>query len=242
MSSPASDRPSFRRGTADLRASGFRSLLALVAGLVALGCSGEGSSAQEASVVPSDRGVVAERADRARALGDTAAPIRLVEISDFECPFCARFYRETFPAIDSLYIETGQVEYLWISLASANHSRAWPAVEAAFCAGAVGKFWPMHDLLFENQDVWTEAEAPTETFVDYARQLDIDESSYRACITEDRPATLQVRDLQSVVRAGISGTPFFIINNEVSIQGAQPLERFRSVIDSVLAAGETGGS
>lgn len=187
-------------------------------------------------MVPSDRRVVVERADRARVRGDTAAPIRVVEISDFQCPYCARYYRQTFSAIDSLYIEPGKIEYLWISLASTSHSRAWPAVEAAFCAGAVGKFWPMHDLLFENQDAWAEAESPTDAFVGYARRLDIDEASYRACLTEDRPSVLQVRDLQSVVRAGVSATPFFIVDNSVPIQGAQPLERFRTVIDSVLAA------
>lgn len=236
------DRPLPGRPGPALRSRGARTVVALLAGLAAVGCSGEDSSAQEASVVPSDRSVVVERADRARVLGDTAAPIRVVEVSDFQCPFCARYYRDTFSAIDSLYIQPGKIEYLWISLASANHPRAWPAVEAAFCAGAVGKFWPMHDLLFENQETWAEAESPTETFVGYARQLEIDEPSYRACLTEDRPAVLQVRDLQSVVRAGISGTPFFIVDNSVPIQGAQPLERFRTVIDSVLAARQEGGT
>jgi len=208
-------------------------VLTLLTLLLAAGTPGE-ASAQ--SPIPTDPSVLQERADRARVLGDTAAPIQIVEVSDFQCPFCARFWHETFPELERLYIETGKVEYIWISLTSAGHRYAWPAGEAAFCAGGAGLFWPMHDLLFENQEEWAGSENPSEHFVRYAGEIGLDREEFRDCILEDRPAPLLIRDLQSVSRAGIDGTPFFIIDNQVSIQGAVPLANFRSVLDSALNA------
>ncbi len=111
-------------------------------------------SPSDVVVVPGDQSVILERADRARVKGDPEAPIRIVEISDFECPFCARFYQESYRAIDSLYVRSGLARYVWISFPNSTHPRAWPAIEAAFCAGAAGRFWAMHDVLFERREEW----------------------------------------------------------------------------------------
>jgi protein-disulfide isomerase len=225
--------------------------------LVALGCSEEAGTAQETSpptetagqdasnetaapqersVLPAQQNVLINRADQSRIKGDSDAPIRILEVSDFQCPFCARYNRETLPILDSLYIKTGKVEYVWISFANPSHQFAWPAIEAAFCAGAVGKFWPMHDILFERQGVWSTAEDAFATFVGYAEELGIDAASFGVCLRDDRTAPLQVRDFQSVNRAGISSTPFFIIADSLSIRGAAEAGQFQAVLDSLLAA------
>lgn len=224
--------------------------------LVALGCSGEAGTAQETSppaeasaepggepttaqersALPTQQNVLINRADQSRIKGDSDAPIRILEISDFQCPFCARYNRETLPILDSLYIQTGKVEYVWISFANPSHQFAWPAIEAAFCAGAVGKFWPMHDILFERQGQWSTAEDVFATFVGYAEELAIDAASFGVCLRNDRTAPLQVRDFQSVNRAGISSTPFFIIADSLSIRGAAQASQFQAVLDSLLAA------
>jgi protein-disulfide isomerase len=192
--------------------------------------------AQERSVLPAQQNVLINRADQSRIKGDSDAPIRILEVSDFQCPFCARYNRETLPILDSLYIKTGKVEYVWISFANPSHQFAWPAIEAAFCAGAVGKFWPMHDILFERQGVWSTAEDAFATFVGYAEELGIDAASFGVCLRDDRTAPLQVRDFQSVNRAGISSTPFFIIADSLSIRGAAEAGQFQAVLDSLLAA------
>lgn len=237
---PTSIRPESNRS----RRSVQRAAQAILGAVLLVGCSGERSAAQEAAVVPADRSVVRERADAARAVGDTSRPLSIVEISDFQCPFCARFYRDTYAAIDSLYVETGKAHYVFVSFPAPGHPRAWPAAEAAFCAGAVGKFWPMHDLLFEHQQEWAEAADPQSLFVDYARQIGVDAESFRACIQEDLPSQVLVRDLQQVSNARIQSTPFFIVNGQTPIMGAQPLSRFRTVLDSVLQAreGASGGN
>lgn len=196
----------------------------------------EGGETGDSSVVPSDAQVATQRADRARIRGAEDAPIRLVEISDFECPFCAEFFRETYPAIDSLYIQTGKVRYIWVSFPNPQHPRAWPAIEAAFCAGTVGRFWPMHDLLFERQEEWRQAAEPTSLFRRYAEELEIDAASFAACTENDRVAPLQVKDYQQAISAGINSTPFFILADSVAIRGAAPLENFQREIDAILEA------
>lgn len=219
----------------------------VLAALLVVGCTGESSSAQQDASVPADLETIRERADRSRVKGDSAAPVQLFEIADFQCSYCAQYYRETYRAIDSLYVETGKVRYVFITYPNANHRRAWPAIEAAYCAGAAGKFWEMHDLLFERQKDWADAREPAALFTSYAEEIGIDGDTFAACVRQDRPAPLQVQDLEQISRAGISSTPFFIVNNEISLQGAVPLERFRTVLDSVLDAagggeGEAGGS
>lgn len=229
------------------RGGAGRTLLALGVALVLTGCSGDAGQAQgqeEATgadnVVPSDRSVVVERADRARVKGDTGAPVRILEVSDFECPYCKQFYDETFPGVDSLYVRTGQVEYVWLAYPNPSHRLAYPAIEAAYCAGAVGRFWPMHDLLFERQGEWTQAQDLVDVFAGYAEELGIDAASFRNCLVEDLPSGLVARDYGAASRGGVSGTPFFMIGDSTAIQGAQPLSRFREALDGLLE-GRGGG-
>lgn len=209
-------------------------LTAIVAMLAALGACAEAESAQEAAVVPADVQVASERADRARVKGDQEAPIRIVEISDFQCPYCRQFYNETLSRIDSAYVQTGKASYLFISYANPGHGRAWPAIEAAFCAGAVGKFWPMHDALFERVEEWGAAADPFEHFVRYADELDIDRESFGSCVRNSLLAPLMLRDYTSVMRAGISSTPYFILADSVAIRGAADFATFRSAMDTLL--------
>ena len=198
--------------------------------------SAQDVNSADAWVVPSEQSVILERADRARSKGDEDAPIRIVEISDFECPFCARFYQESYRAIDSLYVQSGLAMYLWISFPNSTHPRAWPAVEAAFCAGAAGRFWAMHDILFERVDQWKTAADPVDLFERWAAEIGIDVESYGHCLRNDVTAPLQVADYDSALRSGITSTPFFVVGDSVAIRGAVSLERFRSAVDSVLTS------
>lgn len=222
------------------RAPGNRVLgLSVLLFLLGLGCGltrPVDITAQEPYVVPSDQEVVLLRADRARVKGDSAAPIRIVEISDFECPYCGQFHFESARIIDSLYVQSGIARYLWISFPNSNHPRAWPAVEAAFCAGAAGRFWEMHDILFERVDQWKKAVDPVALFEQWAVEIGIDQESYGKCLRNDVTAPLQVADYDSALRSGITSTPFFVVGDSVAIRGTVSVERFRSAVDSVLTA------
>jgi protein-disulfide isomerase len=211
-----------------------RALATALVAISAAGCAQDANGSQDLIVVPSDAQVASDRADQARVKGDEDAPIRIVEISDFQCPFCRQFHDETMAALDSLYIQTGKVRYIWISYANPGHPRAWTSIEAAFCAGAVGKFWPMHDVLFERQEEWSAAEDPFASFVGYAEEMGIDPASFGACMKDDLLAPFLLGDYTNVMRAGISSTPYFILADSVAIRGAAPIESFRTAIDSLL--------
>jgi protein-disulfide isomerase len=143
--------------------------------------------------------------------------------------------------VDSAYIQKGLVSYVWISYPNPTHELAWAAIEASFCAGAVGKFWPMHDLLFERQKEWTAAEDPVGSFQRYAGELNIEGASFADCVRNDRMAPLQTRDYTNVVRSGIQSTPYFILADSVAIRGAADFETFRSAIDTLLVVKAGGG-
>lgn len=192
--------------------------------------------AQEPAVVPTEQAAVLEAANAARSKGAADAPIRIVEISDFECPFCGQYYAETYPLIDSLYVESGVARYLWISFPNSRHGRAWPAIETAFCAGAAGRFWEMHDLLFETRETWSEADDAHAFFLELGDRAGLEPESFADCLRRDLTAPLQVSDYDSALRSGITSTPFFVVGDSLAIQGAVPAERFRAAVDSVLEA------
>ena len=220
------------------RGPGTESLL-LAVSFLGLGCGilrPPELAAQEPYVVPANQEVVLRRADRARVKGDSAAPLRIVEISDFECPYCGQFHVESARIVASLYVRSGIARYLWISFPNSTHPRAWPAVEAAFCAGAAGRFWQMHDVLFERVDQWKSAVDPVGLFEQWAVELGIDVDSFGDCLRNDVTAPLQVADYDSALRSGITSTPFFVVGDSVAIRGAVSIERFRSAVDSVLIA------
>ena len=213
---------------------------AALAAVAVSGCATQAESAQESSVIPSDMQVAGERADRSRLRGESDAPIQIVEVSDFQCPYCKQFYMETYRQIDSAYISTGKANYLWVGYANPGHGRAWPSISASFCAGAVGKFWPMHDVLFERAEEWGASPDPFADFVSYATDIGIDRESFESCVRNSLLAPLMLRDYTSVMRAGISSTPYFILADSIAIRGAADFATFRTAIDTLLALrGET---
>ena len=100
----------------------------------------------------------AERAAMNRLKGQQSATVTVYEIADFQCPYCARFSTEVLPRIDSAYVKAGKVKWIFVNFPLPTHANAWPAAEAAMCAGGVGeRFWPMHDRLSATQGDWSAA-------------------------------------------------------------------------------------
>ena len=90
-----------------------------------------------------------------RAKGSAEAPMTVYEMSDFQCPYCRQFALETFPLLDSLYVETGKVRWVFINFPLTSlHPNAVPAAGMALCAAKQGAFWPIHDLLYQHQPDW----------------------------------------------------------------------------------------
>src|SRR5690606_41553060 len=106
------------------------------------------ASATAAGAPPSDPRVA--RADSARIRGSESAPVWLIEVSDYQCPFCKSWHDDVFPAIIRDYVVTGSVRLAYVHFPLGMHPNAPIAAEAAMCAGAQGpeKYWQYHDLVF----------------------------------------------------------------------------------------------
>ena len=173
--------------------------------------------------------------------GDQNAPITIIEFSDFQCPFCARFQIQTLPLILEQYVETGKVKFVYRDFPIQNsHPNAMPAAAASECAHEQDKYWGYHDMLSENQGVWNKVEITSAItiFKEFAAELDLNQEQFDSCLDSGRYIEEISNDLNDGRDYGISGTPGFFIGNEkigfAKLNGAQPFEAFKSIIDSQL--------
>jgi protein-disulfide isomerase len=160
--------------------------------------------------------------------GDINAPVTIVEFSDFECPFCERYYSQTYKQIDEQYIKTGKVRYVFRDYPLSFHPDAQKAAEAAQCAGDQGKFWEMHDMIFENQHAMGVGNLKS-----YAEGMGLDSQLFNQCLDSGKYSQEVLDDQQDGARYGVSGTPTFFINGKIVV-GAQPYSVFKEAIDAEL--------
>ncbi|MBU0460350.1 MAG: DsbA family protein [Nanoarchaeota archaeon] len=160
--------------------------------------------------------------------GDEDAPVTIVEWSDYECPFCEKFYSGTLQQLRSEYIETGKVKLIYRDFPLSFHQNAQKAAEAAECAGEQDKYFEMHDKLFENG-----VSGGVTAFKSYAASIGLDTAEFNTCLDSGAMAGEVRKDFSDGQRAGISGTPGFIVNGKL-ISGAQPFAAFAQVIEAEL--------
>jgi protein-disulfide isomerase len=136
------------------------------------------------------------------------------------------------------YIKSGQVQYVFRNFPLySSHPQAQKAAEAAECAGEQGKYWEMHDLLFESQDQWSGQQGAEAIFKGLAGELGLEQARFDACLDGGTYAEKVGADYQEGVAAGVSGTPAFRING-LELSGAQPFAAFQQQIEYLLAGGE----
>ena len=172
--------------------------------------------------------------------GERTARVAIIEYSDFQCPYCGRYDRETFPQIEDEYIKTGKVQYVWRDLPLSFHKNAPKAAEAARCAGEQGKFWDMHDRLFHNQ-----AALEATDLAAHATALKLDSKEFQECLDGGRYGSAIQKSVDEANSVGLTGTPSFLIgivqpDSTVKVArkiiGARSYADFKAVIDSLLAA------
>lgn len=175
-------------------------------------------------------------------LGNPDAQLTIVEFSDFQCPFCAKFHTQTFPSINENYIKTGKVNFVYRDFPITSiHSNALPAALASECANDQGKFWQYHDMLFENQINWKDLELvqSTDIFKKYAIDLGLDSSKFDSCLDSGKYLKEIQNDLDDGRAYGVTGTPGFFVGNEkigfTKVIGAQPFETFQKILDEQLS-------
>jgi len=216
------------------RVTRLAALVALLLPLLAAGASAQ--TAADDSLLT--------RANEGRRKGAETAPITIIELADFQCPYCRQFNQATMPALDSLYIRTGKARLVFYNRPFPTHPRSWVAAEAAMCASVQGKFWPMHDRLYTNQTRWGEGPQPAADFEEYATAIGLNLEEFRDCAARDRVAPLVLADLMQATNGGVDATPTFVILREQkpgeapeaaqrTLAGLQPLEEFQKAIDEL---------
>ena len=163
--------------------------------------------------------------------GNQEAPVTIVEFSDFQCPFCARV-GETLDELRQFY-GPARLRLVWKNYPLPFHNNARPASDAAmtvFAIGGADAFWKFHDLVFANQ-----RELSVENYQRWAVMAGVDEAKFGAELSARQQAGKVDEDLALANRLGITGTPVFRING-IPLMGAQPIERFKEIIDAQLVA------
>lgn len=172
--------------------------------------------------------------------GRAAAPVTIVEISDYHCPFCRRHVQQTQPQIYADYVQTGKARHLFVHYPIAQlHPDAHLSHEAAACAGDQGKFWELHARLFD------QPAKTVEQLTALAPSIGLDAAALRSCLDSGTHRAAIKASVERIQQLNISGTPMFLIGRTPTgaqamtvsklIEGAQPFSAFKTAIDEVAA-------
>lgn len=186
-------------------------------------------------------------------MGDPNAPVKIIEYSDFQCPYCGNFSKDTEPQIVENYVKTGKVYFEYRSVGQFIGVESARAAEAAYCAGDQGKFWEMHDVIFANQTGENVGAYSDRRLIAFAENLDLDMTSFKDCFNNgkyesrlrddeknaqlDIPAATNFAELVAAGQYSAQGisTPTFLVNGKM-VAGAQPFSVFQQEIEAALAA------
>jgi len=181
------------------------------------------------STTPTTPEAIAVSVDDDAVKGDPNAPVTMVEFSDYECPFCGRYFNEVLPQIISAYVDTGKVKIVFRDFPLSFHPDAQKAAEAAECAGEQDAYWEMHDMLYSNQQA-----LDVDSLKGYASELGLNTADFNDCLDSGAMAAEVAADIAEGKSYGVEGTPASFING-VLIGGAYPFEEFQRVIEEELA-------
>jgi protein-disulfide isomerase len=171
--------------------------------------------------------------------GQATAPVTLVEVSDYHCPFCRRHFVDTQPRIDADYVRSGKVRHVFIHMPIDQlHPDAFRSHEGAACASEQGKFWELHAKLFEKP-----ARAVDE-IVALGQAAGLDTAALRTCMESGKHSVAVRESVKKMQAIGIDSTPMFLVGKtpppgkpmeiETIVQGAHPFEQFKTAFDALL--------
>ena len=214
--------------------------------LLATGDFCRAQSAQSAKDVSADNARILSL-EGLPSLGDKQAQVAIVEFGDYQCPYCGRHATETLPQLIATYVKTGKVRYFFKDVpVESIHPQALKAAEAAQCAGVQGKYWQLHDRLFQNQEALTPADLTS-----HAIAVGLDVHKFQQCL-DDGTFTAPMRAaLKEAKEAGVRGTPQFFLGTlapdgrtlkiGLTLNGAIPYTDFQRALDQMVSPQPVGG-
>ncbi len=162
--------------------------------------------------------------------GATKGKVTVVEFGDFQCPACGSAH----PIVKELTeVYKDQVTFVFREFPLPMHKNAKVAALAAEAAGAQGKFFEMHDMLFETQQAWSEKDNAEDIFVQYGQKLKLDIDKFKADMKDPKLEDKIQKDMADGNGVGVNATPTFYING-VQQSGGLPYEEFKTKIDTAL--------
>lgn len=165
--------------------------------------------------------------------GSPAAPVVMIDFSDFSCPYCGAFSRETYPAIEREYVATGKVFFKYVPFVAGGFPNSREATRAVECAADQGGFWRMMELVYEAQSAWRRARDPYPLLSGIGGVAGLDTARLGACFASRRTDARTARMNGVANEIGVRVTPSFVVD-ERPVQGALPLAEFRKVLDAAL--------
>jgi|SRR3989344_3381218 len=202
-----------------------------------------GADNPQVAAIGKDQKKVEVSIDDDAFLGDKSSPVKIIEFSDFQCPFCRKFWKETLPQIKKDYIDTGKAVLVYRDFPLSIHPAAVISAQATECADEQGKYWEFHDKIFAEQE---KKGAGT---VDYgvndlkkwAREIGLDSVKFNQCLDSQKYKEEVEKDFADGSAAGVSGTPATFVNGKL-IVGAQPFTVFQQAIEEELKNGPNKNS
>jgi protein-disulfide isomerase len=168
------------------------------------------------------------------AVGDPNAPVKITEYSDFQCPYCRNFWRDTEDQLIDQYVKTGKVYFEYRSVGVFIGPESARAAEAAYCAGDQEKFWEMHDTIFANQGAENAGALDDTHLIIFARRIGLDMTQFGDCF-DGKYSGRVAQDKADATAAGINSTPSFLINGKL-VEGYLTFDQIQPEIDAALAA------
>ncbi len=184
-----------------------------------------GAAAPETVKADAPAQAPASAALKVPSIGPETAKVTIIEISDFQCPFCSR----AFTTLEDLRKQyPNDLRVVFINQPLPFHQNAKPAATAALAAHKQGKFWEMYNKLFSNQQQLSD-----ENYKKWAGEIGLDMKKFEADIKDPEIAKAVEKDMATATALGVRGTPGFFING-VNVSGAQPIENFKKIIDEQI--------
>jgi protein-disulfide isomerase len=227
-------KKSVREARASSRPKAFLWVLGFIA-LVGIAAIGYVASKPKSSATATD---VADTANAGPAqgylYGKVDAPVKILEFADFECPSCGGFATITEPDVRTRIIDPGLANLTYFDFPLTQHRNTLAASNAAACADEQGKFWPMHDRIFQGQEEWNgeATDAPKPFFKRYAGEVGLDVAKWESCYDARKYQKRISANLAEGMRRGVGSTPTFIIGNKL-YAGMRSYDELKRIVDSV---------
>jgi len=168
--------------------------------------------------------------------GSVTAPVVVVEFSDFGCPYCGAFARETYPALDQEFVQTGQVFFKYVPFVIGMFPHGDLAARASECAADQHDFWPMYEQLYAVQTDWKRSGDPASLFRQYAASAKLDGARFATCYAGAEVGQRVALSNAFASRLRIRATPTFFVDGRM-LEGALPLQQFRQLLSGMVQTG-----